>query len=362
MRILHVVRQFAPAVGGLESYVRSMVTRQQAAGHECVVLTLNQVFHGGQGILPENDVIDGIPVRRVPFVGFRRFFLPLISPAYFSRFDIVHVHNTDVFYDYVAALSLFFKTPIFATTHGGFFHTQNFSLIKKLYFNSITRFSTARYNTLFAISGNDFKNFEGMNDNIVMQPNAIEPIGSFISAGQDFVYLGRLAPHKKVDQLIKTHAHLVKDHGVSAKLRIIGPEWEVSVESLAALAKDLGIAEYVVFHGTLAPSDMPAVMRECGYFVSGSTYEGFGMSMLEGMSVGLIPFVQPNEAFKELIDLAKVGACVPFDEPAKAAQQIAAVLPGVTQDMRQKAQNFSALYSWDKLVASSLQTYADALE
>lgn len=362
MRILHVVRQYAPAVGGLESYVRSMVTRQQAAGHTCEVLTLNKVFHGETGPLPAQDKIDGISIRRVPFVGFRRFFLPLIKPSYFSRFDIIHVHNTDVFYDYIAALSLFIKTPIFATTHGGFFHTTNFSLIKKLYFNSITRFSTSRYNTLFAISGNDFNNFQGMNDNIVMQPNAIEPIGSFISAGKDFVYLGRLAPHKKVDRLIETHAKLVKEHGVTSKLRIIGPEWEVTQASLAALAANLGISDHVIFHGTLAPAEMPAVMRECGYFVSASTYEGFGMSMLEGMSVGLIPFVQPNEAFKELITLAKVGACVPFNEPEKAAAEIAANLPTITEETKKKAQDFAALYSWDKLVASSLQTYADALE
>jgi alpha-1,3-mannosyltransferase len=362
MRILHVVRQYAPAVGGLESYVRSMVTRQQAAGHECEVLTLNKVFHGDVGDLPAQESIDGVSIRRVPFIGFRRFFLPLISPSYFSKFDIIHVHNTDVFYDYIAALSFFVKTPIFATTHGGFFHTKNFSLIKKLYFNSITRFSTARYNTLFAISGNDFKHFEGMNDNIVMQPNAIEPIGSFISEGEDFVYLGRLAPHKKVERLIETHAKLVKDHGITAKLRIIGPEWEVTQESLAVLAENLGISDYVIFHGTLAPQDMPGVMHECRYFVSASTYEGFGMSMLEGMSVGLVPFVQPNEAFKELIDLAKVGACVPFDEPERAAAIIAATIPGVTKDTQKKAQAFSALYSWDKLVASSLQSYADALE
>jgi hypothetical protein len=41
---------------------------------------------------------------------------------------------------------------------------------------------------------------------------------------------------------------------------------------------------------------------------------------------------------------------------------IAAALRGVTQDQRQHAQDFAALYSWDKLVKSSLQSYADALE
>lgn len=362
MKILHVVRQFAPAVGGLESYVRSMVTRQQRLGHDCEVLTLNKVFHGTPGPLPEHETIDGVRVRRVPFIGFRRFFLPLVNPRYFNQFDIIHVHNTDVFYDYIAALSLFIKTPIFATTHGGFFHTKNFSLIKKIYFNTLTRFSSSRYHTLFAISGNDYKNFAGLNKNIVMQPNAIEPMGDFLSEGRDFVYLGRLAKHKKVDRLIETHAKLVHDHGVSARLHIIGPEWDVSLKDLSDVATAHGVTNHVVFHGCMNPAAMPGVLRQCGYFVSASTFEGFGMSMLEAMTVGLIPFVQPNEAFQELIDLGKVGACVPFDQPAKAAGDIAALLPSITREDQKKAQDFAALYSWDKLVESSLQTYADARE
>ena len=44
MKILHVVRQYEPAVGGLESYVRAMAQHQKALGHEIVVLTLNRIF------------------------------------------------------------------------------------------------------------------------------------------------------------------------------------------------------------------------------------------------------------------------------------------------------------------------------
>lgn len=362
MKILHIVRQFAPAVGGLESYVKSMVSRQQGMGHKCEVLTLNKVFHSTLGTLPERETIDGVSVYRVPFIGFRRYFLPFVDPRYFQNFDIIHVHNTDVFYDYIAFLNLFLKKPIFATTHGGFFHTQNFSLIKKIYFNTITRFSSLQYNALFAISQNDLKNFQGLNKNLVFQPNAVESLGDFISEGKDFVYLGRLAKHKKVDQLIKTHAVMVKRHGVDAKLHVIGPEWDVTLDELSTLAKEQGIEGHVVFHGCLAPADMPDVLRLCGYFVSASTYEGFGMSMLEAMSVGLIPFVQPNEAFKELVGLANVGACVDFAVPDVAAQGIAAHLPSVTPDQKNAAQEFAAQYSWDTLAASSLDHYKDALE
>ncbi len=339
-----------------------MATRQQKLGHSCEVLTLNRVFHSDRGLLPAHEIMDGLSVRRVPFIGFRRFFLPLVDPRYFKQFDIIHVHNTDVFYDYIAFLGLFIKTPLFATTHGGFFHTKNFSLIKQVYFNTVTRFSSSRYHTLFAISQNDHNTFQGLNEHIVFQPNAIEPMGRFLSTGNDFVYLGRLAKHKKVDQLIETHAVLVKKHGVQAKLHIIGPEWDVTLADLSAIAVKNDILDHVVFHGCMDPKDMPDVLKQCGYFVSASTFEGFGMSMLEAMSVGLIPFVYPNEAFSELIGLAKVGGTVRFDAPDVAAQSIAGMLTAVTPDQRKAAQDFAALYSWDELVKSSLESYADALE
>lgn len=362
MRILHVVRQFSPAVGGLESYVKSMAVRQQKLGHSCEVLTLNRVFHSDRGVLPARSEVDGIRVRRVPFIGIRRFFLPMVSPNYFNEFDIIHVHNTDVFFDYLAALSLFIKTPMFATTHGGFFHTKNFSGVKQVYFNTITRFSARRYNTLFAISQNDYNTFEGMNDNIVFQPNAVESMGDFISKGNDFVYLGRLAKHKNVAKLIETYAILKNKYGITSNLHIIGPEWDVTLEELSKLASSLGVLDNVKFHGCMEPADMPGVLQQCGYFLSASSFEGFGMSMLEAMSVGLIPFVQPNAAFKELIDLGKVGATVRFDAPEVAAQTIANKIPALLPDDRLKARDFAALYSWDKLVKQSLNSYADARE
>ena len=111
----------------------------------------------------------------------------------------------------------------------------------------------------------------------------------------------------------------------------------------------------------MAPAQMPSILKQSGYFVSGSSFEGFGMSMLEAMSVGLIPFVYPNEAFKELIDLCGLGACVRFDDPESAAQVIAQKLPAVTMEDKVAAQKFAALYSWDKLVENSLVAYKEAL-
>jgi len=362
VRILHVVRQFAPAIGGLESYVKSMAAHQQNQGHVCEVLTLNKLFHGGSQALPARERVEGVSVRRAAFIGHQKFFIPLIGPSYFKEFDVIHVHNTDVFFDYVALLKNYLKKPLFVTTHGGFFHTSDLSLIKTIYFNTITRFSLAQYDTVFAISRNDYNRFAPLSRDCVLQPNAVEPLGDGITTGQDFLYLGRLAAHKNVHQVIETFAILVKRHGFTNKLHIIGPEWDVKLTDLAALAQVSGVGDRVIFHGGLAPQSMASILSQCGYFLSASTYEGFGMSMVEAMSIGMIPYVHPNESFQELIDMAGIGRCVRFDAPDQAAGLIADALSKLNASDRARARDFALRFSWDSLAAESLTAYANALD
>lgn len=359
LRVLHVVRQYAPAIGGLESYVQSMAAHQKTLGYNVEVLTLNKVFHGDGAELPAHETIDGISVRRVGFFGRRRFFIPKVSPLYFTKFDVVHVHNTDCFYDYIALVAMVFRTKCFATTHGGFFHTKDFSLVKEVYFNTITRFSSLWYKTIFAISGNDFDTFRKLNKNIVLQPNAIEPLGAEISNGQDFLYIGRLAEHKRVNRVIEMFSHLKNKHNVPGKLHIIGPEWDVTLDSLRAEAAKFNVTDYVVFHGAANRGDMRKIAQDCGYFVSASTFEGFGMSMLEAMSVGMIPFVEGNESFRELVAQSGVGLCGDYSAPEAMAATIAAHLPATTEH-RAKAQAFARKFSWDELVRNTARNYEQA--
>lgn len=354
---MHVVRQFDPAIGGLESYVKSMALRQGTRGHDVHVLTLNRVFHGDGQTLQPQEQVEGITVKRVPFIGFRRYFIPLVSPAYFTRFDAVHVHNTDVFFDYIALALGFGRTPIFATTHGGFFHTKNFSAIKKLYFSLITRNACRAYDALFAISQNDFDTFKGTNDNLILQPNAIEPMGMEISNGNGFLYLGRLAKHKHVERVIDAYAALKKIRPDAGDLHIVGPDWDVYTKDLKDRAQALGIAGSAHCHGALPREEMRKVALQCGYFLSASTYEGFGMSMLEAMTLGLLPFVHPNESFSELVGQAGVGACVDFADAQKAAAVIGAGMAEATMHKREAAQAFAARFSWDTLVDATEKVY-----
>ena len=79
--------------------------------------------------------------------------------------------------------------------------------------------------------------------------------------------------------------------------------------------------------------------------------------MLEAMAVGLIPFVHPNESFRELVEAGHVGACVDFNKPEEAAASIAAHLGKVTMQDREKARDYARQFSWEQLAWDTLESY-----
>ena len=356
LRILHIVRQYLPAVGGMESFVRDLAAEQRAMGHAPAVLTLNRQFTLGNRRLPSGDTIDGVPVRRIGYVGRRRYFLPFLGPGRLRRFDILHVHATDPFFDLVALLRFAAGVPAVATTHGGFFHTPAYGNIKKLYFRHITRRTCRSYGALFANSEQDEGYFRGLHPNVIRLANGIRPIGGFTAEGRDLLYIGRLASHKNVEGLIRAVAALTGD-AVACRLHIVGQEWDVSLDSLARLADELGVADRVRLHGYLDAAALARLAAGCGLFVSGSTYEGFGMSMIEAMGVGLVPVVHPNPSFAELVTEAGGGRTSDFTDPAAAAAAIAGTLAGIGPDDRRRARSFADRFSWHTAAARCVAEY-----
>ena len=68
MDVIHIVRQFSPAIGGLENFVLQLAKEQKTAGLTVSIITLNKVFHTDQA-LDDIASIDGIKVRRLAYFG-----------------------------------------------------------------------------------------------------------------------------------------------------------------------------------------------------------------------------------------------------------------------------------------------------
>lgn len=354
MRICHVVRQYAPGVGGLESFVAMLARELSGQGCDNDVLTLDRLFHDPMRRLAPQENVGGLRVRRVPMMGHPRFFLPLIDQDVLAGYDVIHVHGIDGMFDRVARQRRRSGQSLIATSHGLFFHTPWMQTLKHLYLNTATRLAAARYDLLIANSLSDKSKLRAVSDNVVHLPNGVSALGAFQACGADVLCLGRLAEHKHVDRVVAAFA---EPELLNARLHIVGPEWGVTYLDIARAAERHGVSDRVLLHGRVDGRRLTEIARACGIYVSASAYEGFGMSLIEAMSVGLVPVVQPNAAFAELIDAASVGALADFARPATAARAIRRQLDLLDDAQRKEARAFSTRFSWSGHAKRTLRLY-----
>src|SRR5215207_5886115 len=94
LRVVHVVRQFHPGIGGIENFVEQLATRQAAAGHRVRVATLDRIFDDpAERRLPAREEHRGVEVVRLPFTGSRRYPLAPRALAAVRGADLIHVHG-----------------------------------------------------------------------------------------------------------------------------------------------------------------------------------------------------------------------------------------------------------------------------
>jgi glycosyltransferase involved in cell wall biosynthesis len=171
------------------------------------------------------------------------------------------------------------------------------------------------------------------------------------------LYVGRLAPRKNVEVLIRAAA-LCKS---PIQLRIVGtgPE-EARVQSLA---QSLGIAERTDFPGFRKGKDLLEEYQWADVLVMPSAYEGVPLVALEAKAAGL-PIIAANFAGAANIVSAASGRIVPdisADSLATALDQIAAdpsELNRLAVNTRREAVN---TFSWQAVVSRLANEYDDIL-
>ncbi|MBN9090497.1 MAG: WecB/TagA/CpsF family glycosyltransferase [Reyranella sp.] len=359
LKIAHLVRQYHPSVGGLETYVAELVQRQSVR-HRVYIITLNRVF-GSQARLRSVERSGRAIIIRIPYLGVRELFIPFLGPRLLDRFDLKHAHATDQLLDLLCLTKRFRNLVYFATTHGLFFHTSRFKRIKKLYLRVVTRRSLSASRAVFAVSENDLAIVKSIGIDAILLRNPIVPLGDFIADGADLIYVGRIAMNKRIDRLIEFAARLTEqDPGIT--LHIVGADPDGLWGALTELVRASKVGDRIRYHGYLARNELQTLVRSCGYIVSASEYEGFGLSIVEGMSVGLLPVLHDNAAFRETHRLSRCGLICDFGQPCEAATAFLRWRRTNTMDDRTRAAAFARAQSWHTVERTVEDCYARALE
>ncbi len=99
----------------------------------------------------------------------------------------------------------------------------------------------------------------------------------------EIVFLGRVTPYKGVAVALEALALLRSEHGIPARLVIVGPEEPSHGADMRRLAERLGIAEAVSWRGQVTPDQAAAALARAHALIVPSTWdEPFGLVAIEG--------------------------------------------------------------------------------
>jgi glycosyltransferase involved in cell wall biosynthesis len=117
--------------------------------------------------------------------------------------------------------------------------------------------------------------------------NLIKELSASKSQRGDILFVGRISPNKRQEDLIKAFAVYKRAYRPAARLFLVGgTNSNRYLSALESFVRRLGV-EDVVFTGRASIEDLVAYYRTADLFLSMSEHEGFGAPFLEAMHFGV---------------------------------------------------------------------------
>ncbi|MFX0067609.1 MAG: glycosyltransferase family 4 protein [Candidatus Hodarchaeota archaeon] len=381
MRIALFSGLFYPYVlGGGENRYYWLAKNLVNLGHQVFVYTMRL-----KGV-PDNESLEGININRmgIPHPHTHRALSTL--PAYFirssltkkslreNRIDIIDA-NTYIPCFSAALLSRMLRIPFVVTFHDIYWGDWIKSLGRwwSQLLGPIIEFVVGKlpHSKIITVSNTSKKKIHRIlnipKDHITVIPNGIDlslfrSIEKKTPSEPTIIYVGRLVPHKNVDNLLEAFK-IIKKELPSARLKIIG-----SGENRKALeqrAIELGIKDSTSFYGYIPDyKSLIAEMSNSSIFVQPSTIEGFGMVLIEAMAARLPVVAYDLQAYR---DFAKHKYNAILIEP-KNVEKLAEAIIDVLRDssLRKKlvdnGYRTACKYDWSRIAEKLLQVYAQVIE
>jgi glycosyltransferase involved in cell wall biosynthesis len=179
-------------------------------------------------------------------------------------------------------------------------------------------------------------------------------------------YLGSIEPRKNLTRLIEAFAQLTH-HSTTQPLNHSTPQlfiggslgWKYD-ETLARI-QSLGLAKQVQLMGRVAEDDLPKWYSACNAFVYPSLYEGFGLPVLEAMACGAPVITSNVTSLPEVVGDAGV-IVEPTDTEALAAAMVRVLShPALQAELRAKAMQRAAQFTWRRTAEQTVETYRRVL-
>ena len=281
--------------------------------------------------------------------------------------DVIHYTNN--------IMSFWINRPAVVTIHDmlPFIMPDSFVSVHGAYQRAYMRFAAKKARkiiTVSEVSRQDICRILNVDEEkIVVAPNAanlvqkqemsekdLEELDIRLGIKKPFIlYVGAIHPRKNVNRLLEAYHLLKTRHSIDHQLVIVGAiGWK---KREAINAKTLNkVKKQVILTGSVDDDTLVCLYKRCSAFVYPSLYEGFGLPVLEAMSMGA-PVVTSNTS--ALIEVARDAAILvdPL-EVEDIAQGILKIINNLklSQQLSKKAIQRASDFSWAKTAQKVLET------
>ena len=181
-----------------------------------------------------------------------------------------------------------------------------------------------------------------------------------LTAGKYTLCVSTLEPRKRIDNLLKAYRALPGTIRDCFPLVLVGGKGWLS-EDLHAEIERLTADGWLLYFGFVPESDLPLLYAGARLFVYPSSYEGFGLPVLEAMASG-VPVVAANRA--SLPEVSRGAALLP--NPDDISDLKGCIETGLEDEAwrmstQEKGLAVARQYTWDRCVEGTVQVYRKAL-
>ncbi len=350
-------------LGGPATYARQLIAALAAleTSHRFVILTdaPDQVSN-----LPANFEVERVPLASA---WDQLLWDHVRIPAALRRSGAALYHGTK------GALPILLPCPAVVTIHdlASYHLPSTFAWPQRLYLRLQTPIAVRGAAVVIAVSEHARADIEHHfalgRDHTIVIPEAADPsfsprveatdaaILQRLGLRQPYVlYLGTIQPRKNVEMLVEAFRTARFDSSV--ELVIAGrvrPGYHPSF--LQALP------DRVRYLGAVEDADQRALYRNAMVFCSPSSYEGFGLSLLEAMQSGCLVIAARNTSVTEVV--ADAGVLLDTLSVATLREALIAAVnyPARFVELRQRASQRAKQFSWKATAEATLRLYDQVL-
>jgi len=385
MHVLHYVPNFHNPRGGREIFVLGLISHLREFGINQSILTNSYNNKTDEVSQFENDItVYSFPVKKFgAYQVSSKFFDTLRNNTY----NVINIHGYGEYAgDVVCMLKKLglLNVPLVLTTHGivglkngclaldfssSFSSTQRIIRSLHLFYDfTFGKLQMATFDRIILHSEEEKKYLSrvGLKETKVLKiPIAINEIffKDCPSHERNYVlYVGRIAPYKGLDTLVRSIKEL-RSCGKDLRCIIIGQDFGYR-SHLESIISKLEIKDLIQIKEFEIQENLLRIYGSAIVTVLPSTSEGFPLTLVESMACGTPFIATPVGVIPELVQLSKAGLLVQIGDTKNLAQTINNLLINKAHwsEMSRNGKQFAKNFTWEDIAKKYYAAYLELTE